>query len=346
MNNKPLKIDTSLMFDPVKIGEMAAELEEAGFDGAYSFEGQSDPFVGLTVAAMKTEKMDLMTSIAVAFARNPMSMAYLANDLQQLSKGRFILGLGTQVKAHVERRFNMPWSKPAARMRDMVLAIKAIWQSWDSGERLNYEGEFYQHSLMPPTFTPPAHEFGRPPIYIAGVGPVMTRVAAEVGEGYFVHPFHTARSLAELSMPAIEEGLQRGGKSRDDFTISAQLVTAVGRNEEELQTAIFSARSQIAFYASTPAYLPVLEVHGWEGLHEQLKAMSKQGQWLEMAELITDDMLEQFALIGSPEQVAAQAVARCAATVDRISPVIYQPNTALLRELLEAMQAAQGQSLS
>ena len=185
---------------------MAAQLEGTGFDGAYTFEGQHDPFISLAAAAMQTERMELMTSIAVAFARNPMSLAYQANDLQLLSKGRFILGLGTQVKAHIERRFNMPWSKPAARMRELVQAVKEIWRCWETGEKLGFEGEFYQHSLMSPTFSPGANAFGAPAIFVAGVGPLMTQVAAEVGEGLFVHPFHSSQSLQSLTLPAVEKG--------------------------------------------------------------------------------------------------------------------------------------------
>ncbi|NND67050.1 MAG: TIGR03617 family F420-dependent LLM class oxidoreductase, partial [Halioglobus sp.] len=220
------------MFDPVRVGAMAAQLEEAGFDGAYTFEGQSDPFIAVAAAAMHTQKMELMTSIAVAFARNPMSLAYLGNDLQNLSGGRFILGLGAQVKAHIERRFSMPWGKPAARMREMVLAIRTIWDSWQTGERLKFEGEFYQHTLMSPVFSPPPNEHGMPLIFIAGVGPVMTEVAAEVGDGYFAHPFNTHKSMDELSLAAIGRGLEKAGKSRDDYTIAAQVMTATGLDDE------------------------------------------------------------------------------------------------------------------
>lgn len=204
-----MKIDSSLMFEPTKVGAMAAQLEEAGYDGAYTFEGQSDPFISVAAAAMNTEKMELMTSIAVAFARNPMNLAYLGNDLQNLSGGRFILGLGAQVKAHIERRFSMPWSKPASRMREMVLAINTIWDCWQTGEKLKFEGEFYSHTLMPPMFSPGPNEHGVPKIFIAGVGPLMTEVAAEVGDGYFLHPFNTAKSMEELSLAAIDRGLAR-----------------------------------------------------------------------------------------------------------------------------------------
>lgn len=334
-----MKIDGSLMFEPSKIAEIAADLERAGFDGAYTFEGQSDPFIGASVAAMNTQRMDLMTSIAVAFARNPMSLAYLANDLQQLSQGRFILGLGSQVKAHIERRYSMPWSKPAARMREMVQAIRAIWHSWDSAERLNFKGEFYQHTLMSPTFSPAASELPRPKIFVAGVGPRMTEVAAEVADGYFIHPFHSTTSIDAISMPALQRGLYKAGKSMADLELSAQVITATGLNDQALQAAIFSARSQIAFYASTPAYLPVLEAHGWEGLQPEMTALSKAGKWAEMAAKINDEMLTTFAVVGKPDEVAAQLVQRCHGLFDRISPVVYAPDTELLVALLSSIKS-------
>ena len=334
-----LKIDSSLMFDPVKVGQMAAQLESVGFDGAYTFEGQNDPFISVAAAAMQTEKMDLMTSIAVAFARNPMNMAYQANDLQLLSQGRFILGLGTQVKAHIERRFNMQWSKPAARMREYVQALREIWRCWETGDRLKFEGEFYQHTLMSPTFSPAPNPHGSPDIFIAGVGPLMTRVAAEVGDGLFVHPFHTPQSLEDLTMPAVLEGLESSGKSRADFQISAQVIIATGLSEEEMQAAEFSARNQIAFYASTPAYLPVLKEHGWEALQPEANQLSKQGKWMELAALIDDEILHAFALVGEPAEVAKKLVERFEGKVERVSPVIYSPSPDLLGALLNEIRA-------
>ncbi len=334
-----MKIDTSLMFDPAKVAELAGELEQAGFDGAYTFEGQGDPFIALTAAAMKTTKMDLMTSIAVAFARNPMSLAYLGNDLQMLSKGRFILGLGTQVKSHIEHRFSMPWGKPVTRMREIVLATKEIWRCWETGDKLKFEGEYYHHTLMNPTFSPAANPFGAPKIFLAGVGPNMTACAGEVADGYFVHPFHSAKSFDELSLPNVKRGLDRAGKALGDFTISGQVITASGLNDQQLQTAIASARGQIAFYGSTPAYKPVLEVHGWEGMQETWSKLARAGKWMEMTASVTDEMLETFALVGSPAEVASKMAARCAGKFDRVSPVVYQPDTELLKALLTSLKA-------
>jgi probable F420-dependent oxidoreductase len=335
-----MKIDSSLMFEPAKVGPMAAQLEDSGYDGAYTFEGQSDPFISVAAAAMSTRKMELMTSIAVAFSRNPMNLAYLGNDLQNLSQGRFILGLGAQVKAHIERRFSMPWGKPASRMREMVLAIKTIWDCWQTGEKLRFEGEFYQHTLMSPIFSPQPNEYGVPPIFIAGVGPVMTEVAAEVGEGYFMHPFNTAKSMDELSLEAIGRGLSKAGKARENYTVSAQVITATGLDEQSMESAIASARNQIAFYASTPAYLPVLQCHGWEGLQAEANQLSREGKWMELAGLIDDDILRTFAVVGTPGEVAQQISERFKGKVDRISPVVYQPDVPLLTELRNQISAA------
>jgi probable F420-dependent oxidoreductase len=334
-----MKIDSSLMFEPVKVKAMAPQLEEAGFDGAYTFEGQSDPFISVAAAAMTTQKMELMTSIAVAFARNPMSLAYLGNDLQNLSEGRFILGLGAQIKAHIERRFSMPWSKPASRMREMVQAIRAIWDCWDNGEKLNFEGEFYQHTLMTPMFVPPKSEHGRPPIYIAGVGPIMTEVAAEVGDGYFVHPFSTEKSMDELSLAAVARGLEKAGKSREDFDVAVQVITATGLDEQTMEQSIFGARSQIAFYASTPAYLPVLQCHGWDDLHVEAKRLSKEGKWMEMAGLIDDEILNTIAVVGTPAEIAQKIADRFRGKADRISPVAYAPDVELLATLCGEIRA-------
>ena len=335
-----MKIDSAMMYEPIKVKTMAPQLEAAGFDGAYTFEGQSDPFITVAAAAMTTEKMELMTSIAVAFARNPMSLAYLGNDLQNLSNGRFILGLGAQIKAHIERRFSMPWNKPAARMREMVQAIRAIWDCWENGEKLNFEGEFYQHTLMTPMLVPPTCEHGMPPIYLAGVGPLMTEVAAEVGDGYFLHPFSTQKSLDELSLAAIGRGLEKAGKARKDYVVSAQVITATGLTEEQLQASIFAARSQIGFYASTPAYLPVLQCHGWEDVHLEAKRLSKEGKWVEMAELINDDILNTIAVVGTPAEIAQKIATRFSGRVERISPTAYSPDVELLGEMCRELRAA------
>lgn len=215
----------------------------------------------------------------------------------------------------------------------MVQAVRAIWDCWQTGEKLKFEGEFYNHTLMSPVFAPEPNQYGVPKIYIAGVGPIMTEVAAEVGDGYFLHPFNTAQSMDELSLAAISRGLEKAGKARADYEVSAQVITATGLDEESMQAAIASARNQIAFYASTPAYLPVLKCHGWENLQSDANQMMREGKWAELNELIDDDILNTFAVVGTPTEVAHKIADRYRGKAERISPVVYQPDVALLAEL-------------
>jgi probable F420-dependent oxidoreductase len=315
-----MKVDGAILVeDPADGGPAAKRLEEVGYAGGFSFEGRHDPFLPLAVAAQQTERLELITAIAIAFARNPMTLANIGWDMQLLSKGRFILGLGTQIRPHIQKRFSMPWSKPADRMREMVLAIRAIWDCWQNGTRLDFQGEHYTHTLMTPVFTPEPSEHGVPRVFCAGVGPRMTEVVAEVADGFFVHPFHTREFIEQLTLPAIERGLKKGGRIRADFDISCQLIIAVGRNEEEEVAARNGARAQISFYGSTPAYRPVLESIGRGELQDELNFMSKQGKWLEMAALIDDDLLERIAIVGERGEVASKIRERCGDFADRVS---------------------------
>ena len=298
-------------------------LEAKGYAGAFSYEGQHDPFFPLLLAARASERIELYTAVAIAFSRNPMILANIGWDLQVLSKGRFILGLGTQIKAHIERRFSMPWSHPAARMREMVLAIQAIWHCWQTHERLDFRGEFYQHTLMTPVFSPSPSEYGVPRIFLAGVGPRMTEVAGEVADGFFVHPFGTLESLRRLTLPALERGLERSGRSRKAIETSAQLMICSGTSDEEIDRVRQSTKQQIAFYGSTPAYRPVLEVHGWGDLQQGLNRMSKEGKWTEMAGLISDEILEAVAVCGPMKDVARKIRERCDGKIDRVSLVAH-----------------------
>ena len=296
-------------------------LEAKGYSGAFTFEGPHDPFFPLLLAARASDRIELYTAVAIGFSRNPMILANIGWDLQQLSKGRFILGLGTQIKPHIERRFSMPWSHPAARMREMVLAIKEIWRCWQTRERLDFRGEFYQHTLMTPAFSPSPSEFAGPPIFLAGVGPRMTEVAGEVADGFFVHPFNTLESLRRLSDPALERGLAASGRPRKAIEVSSQLMICSGTSDEEIERVRESTRGQIAFYGSTPAYRPVLDVHGWGELQPTLNRMSKEGKWTEMAGLINDEILEAIAVCGPMKDVARKVRARCDGKVDRVSLV-------------------------
>ena len=300
-------------------GALFAELEASGYDGAFSYETSHDPFLPLALAAERTTRLRLGTAIAIAFARTPMTVANVAFDLQEISGGRFTLGLGSQIRPHIQNRYSMPWSRPAARMREYVLAIRAIWDDWDGVAPLHFEGEFYRHTLMTPAFAPGPHRFGRAGIHIAGVGPGMTEVAGEVGDGIMIHPFNTRRSLLELTMPAIERGRAKAAAPGSGFERVVVCLLATGATGADLDEAIAVVRKQLAFYGSTPAYRPVLEVHGWEGVHAALNSRSKQGRWDDMADLVTDEMLETIAVVGTRAEIPALIAAKTAGVADTVS---------------------------
>jgi probable F420-dependent oxidoreductase len=314
-----MKVDGSLTDDLGAIPARARQLEAGGFDGAFTFEGPHDPFLPVVLAAEHTERLELHTAIAVAFARSPMTLAQTAYDLQLASDGRFVLGLGSQIRPHVEKRFSMPWSRPAARMRELALAIRAIWACWHEGEPLRFEGDFYRHTLMTPFFNPGPNQFGPPRLWLAGVGPAMTEVAGEVADGFLVHPFSTERFLREVTLPALERGFQRSGRSRDEFEISFPLMILTGESEADLAAAEEGARRQLAFYGSTPAYRRVLDVHGWGDLQPELNRLSKQGRWGDMGRLIEPELVDVFTVRGTPEEIAPRVLARYGDLVDRIS---------------------------
>jgi probable F420-dependent oxidoreductase len=298
-------------------------LEAKGYAGAFTFEGPHDPFFPLLLAARASERIQLYTAVAIGFARNPMILANIGWDMQALSKGRFMLGLGTQIRPHIVKRFGMPWSKPAMRMKEMLLAIKEIWRCWEDGDRLDFRGEIYQHTLMTPVFNPGPHPFGLPPIFLAGVGPRMTEVAGEVADGFLVHPFGTHESLRQLTWPALERGLAGAGRDRSALEVCAQIMICSGADDEEIEAVRQSTKQQIAFYGSTPAYRPVLEVHGWGHLQDELNAMSKRGQWAEMTDLISDEILEAVAICAPIGELAKRVRQRCEGIVDRVSLVAH-----------------------
>jgi len=314
-----MKVDGGIGWQLDKVGAEAQELEAMGYSGILSAETSHDPFFPLLVAAQNTRRVDLMTSIAVAFARSPMTVANIGHDLNAASQGRFVLGLGSQIKPHISKRFSMPWSAPAARMREYILAMRAIWACWHQGEPLAFTGKFYTHTLMTPFFTPTNNEFGAPRVFLAAVGPLMTEVAGEVADGVIIHAFATEQYLRETTIPALERGFAKSGRKRSDFEISYPVFVATGTNEKELAESKKAIKQQIAFYGSTPAYRPVLESIGAGELQTELNAMSKQGRWVEMGGLITDDMLEAFAIIGEPKQIAGKVLKRYGDIVDRTS---------------------------
>jgi probable F420-dependent oxidoreductase len=319
-----VKIDGGLPgATPAEVARVARELEDVGYDGGLTAETSHDPFLPLVVAAEHTDRLELGTGIAVAFARNPMTLANLSYDLQAFSGGRFRLGLGSQIKAHIEKRFSMPWSHPAARMRELVLAIRAIWACWNDGTPLEFRGEFYRHTLMTPFFNPGPNPFGNPKILLAAVGELMTEAAGEVADGILLHGFTTERYVREVTMPALERGFGKGGKERSQFEVCGPLFVVTGTNDQEVEAARQGTKQQIAFYGSTPAYRGVLELHGWGDLQDELNALSKRGEWVAMGDRIDDDMLETFAVVGSPEEIPALLVARFGDLVDRI--MFYAP---------------------
>jgi probable F420-dependent oxidoreductase len=318
-----MKIDGGIGFDPDGMAAQAVKAEQAGYDGVWSAETNHDPFLPIAVGAAATERLEFGTGIAVAFARNPMTLAVLANDLQLLTKGRFILGMGSQIKPHITKRFSMPWSHPAPRMRELILAIRAIWKTWETGEQLAFRGEFYTHTLMTPFFDPGPNPHGNPKILLAGVGELMTEVAGEVGDGFLVHGFSTERYLREVSLPALERGAAKGGKTRADLTVSYPGFVVTGNDEQSMAARAKAVREQIAFYASTPAYRPVLELHGWGDLQPELNTLSKRGEWVQMGERIDDEILNAFAVVAPLDEVAAEVKRRFGDVIDRFS--FYAP---------------------
>ena len=318
-----MKIDGGLRGNRDGAAEAAAAQEAKGYDGVWSAETNHDPFLPLLLAARSTERVDLGTAIAVAFARNPMTLAQTAWDLQTASRGRFVLGLGSQVKAHITKRFSMPWSRPAARMREMILAIRAIWACWDEGTKLDFRGDFYTHTLMTPFFNPGPNRYGKPRIFLAAVGNVMTEVAGEVADGLICHGFTTRRYFDEVTRPALERGRAKVGRTLDGFEISGPMFVVTGRDEAEMAEAAKGVRSQIAFYGSTPAYRPVLELHGWGELQDELNRLSKQGRWAEMGDVIDDEVLDAFAVVAPAEELAGALKERWGGALTRLS--FYAP---------------------
>ncbi len=301
----------------------ARDLEALGYDGLFTFEGKGDPFLPLVLAAEHTARVALGTAVAIAFPRSPMHLAYLAHDLALQSRGRFILGLGAQIRTHIEKRFSAVYDHPVARMRELVLALRAIWACWYDGARLEFRGEFYRHTLMTPIFEPVPNAFGPPPVYLAGVQPRMVAVAGEVADGLIVHPFNSRRFLERDLLPALARGRAKAGRTPAAVAVMAQALVAVGCDDAERELAATMVRGQLAFYASTPAYRPVLEAHGWGPLQEELHGLSKRGEWAAMGERISDEMLATFAAVGAPEDIPAQIRARYGGLADRVMLVHY-----------------------
>jgi probable F420-dependent oxidoreductase len=318
-----MRVDGGIGSDLRAAASQSQKAEDAGYDAVWSAETSHDPFLPLAIAAEHTERIQLGTGIAVAFGRSPMTTANVSWDLNTYSQGRFLLGLGSQIRPHIEKRYSMPWSHPAPRMREFISAMRAIWDCWQNGTKLDFRGDFYTHTLMTPFFHPGANAFGAPKVFLAAVGEGMTRVAGEVADGMLVHGFTTERYLREVTLPTVESGLTASGRTRADFQLSYPAFVVTGDTEEQIAAADAGTRKQIAFYGSTPAYRPVLELHGWGDLQTELNALSKQGEWDEMGRRITDDILDAFAVKGTPEQIPGLLQQRFGDLVDRIS--LYMP---------------------
>lgn len=336
-----MKISGMLSPDLDMVPLAIAELEARGYDTAFSAEINNDPFFPLVLAAEHSNTIALSTSISVAFARNPMTMANLAWDLNQYARGRFTLGVGSQIKPHITRRFSMPWSKPASRMREFISAMRAIWRCWEHGDALKFEGEFYSHTLMTPMFTPAKRDYGAPGVNLAAVGPRMTEVAAEVADGVIAHGFTTARYLAEVTLPAVERGLATAGRNRGDFEVNCPVMVVAGVDEEAFLQSREAIRAQIGFYASTPAYRPVLETHGWGDLQTEANRLTREGKWDALGDLVNDEILGTFAVVcENLDDVPTTLKQRYGALVDNWQCSVETGDRDRQRELLQAVRAA------
>jgi probable F420-dependent oxidoreductase len=335
-----LKLDVQLSNSVVGAAERAPRLEALGVDGVFSFENAHDLFFPL-VAAAPVCSLDLMTNVAIAFPRSPMHLAHAAYDLQLLSGGRFRLGLGTQVRAHVEKRFGARWGRPVAHMREWVLATMAILEHWQTGAPLHFEGEYTRHTLMTPAFNPGPNPHGVPKVLVGALGPRMNEMAAEVADGVLVMPFNSQAHMEQRTVPAIERGLTTAGRTMDDIEVDVEVIVAVGRTDEELELAL-SVRNLLAFYGSTPAYRGVLDVHGWGELQPELNALSKRGEWSAMGGLVSEEMVDTLAVRGTPDQVATAIVERYGRHADRVSAYFpwYQIGDDLIAEFTAALKAA------
>ena len=306
-----------------EIGRTARAAEELGFAGLWTSETKHDAFLPLAIAATGTGRLDLGTSVAIAFSRSPMEMAQTAWDLQDLSDGRLLLGLGTQVKAHVTRRFSMPWGRPAARLREYILALRAIWESFQTEVPLQFEGEFYRHTLMTPFFNPGPIEHPRIPVYIAGVNTRLARLAGELCDGFHVHPFHSPEYIRQTVKPAIFEGAARAGRDPGRVELATSVFVVPPENTQGTEEQRESVRSHLAFYASTPTYRTVLEAHGWQEVGERLGTLAREKKWREMPTLISDEMLRAFAVEAAADEVGPALEERYAGLMDRAS--LYLP---------------------
>lgn len=315
-----MKIDGPLLWDALRdVPARTRELDEIGYDGIYSLEGAHDGLLPLALAATASSRLQLSTQVAIAFSRNPLQLAYQLNDIHLLAEGRFFVGLGTQVKANIEKRFSMPWGKPVTRMRGFVGALKAIFACWNEGVPLDYESEYYRHSKMQPMFTPKPNPYGAPDIVLGGVGAPMTRLAGELADGFVALPFHTPKFLEQYTVPALSEGLAASGRKREDFNLCAMCMVVTGPDEKSYKEAFERTRYQIAFYGTTPNYKKCLDAEGWGELQSPLQQMVRESRWQELSQLVSDEMVERIAVCGEPKAVADRLWERFHGVADRVS---------------------------
>ena len=335
-----MKIDAEIaVTSPGEAAALAEKAEENGFDCLWIHETKHDPFVQIALAAGSTRKIELGTSIALAFTRSPTTLAYTAWDLQSVSKGRFMLGLGSQVKGHIERRFGMKWEPPAPKMKDVVLALRSVWESWQTGTRLDYNGRFFHLDLMTPFFNPGPIEYPAIPVYIAAVNEGMCRVGGMVADGVHVHPLHTVKYLREVVRPAIAEGASKASRKKEDIMVAASVFAAVGGNESEIKAVKEAMRQQIAFYASTRSYRKVLELHGWGDVGERLHSLSVRGEWGGMGKEVTDEMLDEFVVQGSWSQIGSIVWKKYNGLVDRVRMYLPFDGDEKWRTLIKGFRA-------
>jgi probable F420-dependent oxidoreductase len=337
-----MKVETGVMAARLDdVPPAARRAEDLGYDGFIVPQTSHDPFLPLALAAEHTERVELATAVAIAFPRSPMVTAHEAWDLQAFSKGRLLLGLGTQVKGHIERRFSMPWAAPGPRMREYILSLRAIWDCWQNGSKLDFRGEHYTFTLMTPFFNPGPIEHPHIAVYISAVNPYMCRLAGELCDGIRVHPFTTPRYFEDVIMPNVEAGAKKAGRSPADIDVCAGGFIIASDTEEEIERGKRDTRQQAAFYASTRTYKPVLDAHGWGDTALKLHRMSARGQWVEMADEITDEMLDQLAVIGTYDEIADKIKERWGGVVSRIAfdmPVRSPADEERLRAIVRALQ--------
>ena len=338
-----MKLDALAFIGSLKnFPETARYLEELGFDTLWTLETQHNPFLPLTLSAEHTRTMKLGTSIAVAFPRSPMVLAHIAWDLQEFSGGRFILGLGTQVRGHIERRFSIPWDSPSPRLREIILALRAIWDCWQNEAPLKFKGKFYSFTLMTPFFNPGPIRHPEIPIFIGGVNPYMCRLAGELCQGMHIHPLHTVKFIREAIVPGIKRGADKAGRDYREVSLSTTVFVATGKDRESIDKAKEKVRSQIAFYSSTRNYFPVLEMHGWGDTARVLQKKSMAGDWAGMAREISDEMLDEFAIVGTCQDLAEKILQRYDGLVDRLSLYDYLPTPGDEKEWRPIIKAING----